>query len=106
MICFVILIAAGLLAIPRLREIGFFGATRTTPPDIEISRKSGTLGVYINPDLIPSLSPGVDTQYSGRLSTNTRTSGPLLGEDLLSYFSRQPSAPSNLGTNPDTGQPY
>src|SRR5258708_35562647 len=105
MICFVLLIAAGLLAIPRLRAIGFFGATTTTPPDIEISRKSGSLGVYINPDLIPSLTADVDSQYGGRTSTNTRASSPSFGADMFSYFSRQAPAPSNLGSSIDSGNP-
>jgi hypothetical protein len=105
MICFLILIAAGVLAIPRLRQIGFFGATTTTPPDIEISRKSGSLGVYINPDLIPSLTADVDPQYSGRTSTNYPIYGPTIqgqsstwfapnqSQDLLSYFRSQLATP-------------
>ncbi len=103
--CWIILLVGGLLAIPRLRSVGFFGATTTTPPDIEISRKSGTLGVYINPDLIPSLNADVDPLYGGRSSTNAPVSGPAPGEDLFSYFSRQTRTPSTFGSSVDSGNP-
>lgn len=93
MTCFIFLIFAGLLALPRLRQIGFFGATTTTPPDIEITRKNGQLGVYINPDLIPSLTADVDPAYSGRTSTNLPASGPAQGQDLLSYYASKLRTP-------------
>ena len=105
MTCFILVLVAGLLAIPRLRAIGFFGATTTTPPDIEISRKSGTLGVWINPDFVPSLTADVDSQYSGRASTSTPTYGPSAGEDLFSYFTRQGPAQSTLGSSTKSGNP-
>lgn len=93
MTCFILLLFTGLIALPRLRAIGFFGATTTTPPDIEITRKNGTLGVYINPDLIPSLTADIDPTYGGRSSTNVVVTGPAPGQDLFSYLTSDTVAP-------------
>lgn len=105
MTCFLIVIIAGLIALPRLRAIGFFGATTTTPPDIEITRKNGALGVYINPDLVPSLTADVDPTYGGRTSTNVQIEGPSAGQDFFDYLtSNVNSAASTTARNLDSGQ--
>jgi hypothetical protein len=105
MTCFIVLIIAGLIALPRLREIGFFGATTTVPPDIEITRKHGALGVYINPDLVPSLTADVDPGYGGRTSTNVRIEGPSIGQDMFDYLTSKAGGDATINArNLDSGQ--
>jgi hypothetical protein len=87
--CLIILGIIGVAAFKNLRDAGFFGAAHTRPPDVEIAKIGGPGGVVFSGTFkIPSLTADIDSQYSGRTSTNYATANTRgdVPQELMDYF--------------------